>query len=303
MAPTLSIVIPCYNEEKSVRPVLHRIIELKRALPRQDIEVLVVNDGSQDRTAAELQSFPWVKVIAHSRSQGYGAAIKSGLRACQGDWIGILDMDGTYDPLDFAWVLERINREDADLYQGTRMGKGSRMPFLRRAGNRFYSFLLTVFFHSPLEDVCTGLRVFRRELAAEALALPHDGLDFSIALTLRTLSAGYRIREFNICYEERLGESKLSEFRDGVRFLRVILHELKFEFMRKLVAPGIRAARQFLFLLVLFFSPIAEARGEIFAQQRSCAGSLRRNLLAYTPVEKLPRSNSCRDRESALSLR
>jgi glycosyltransferase involved in cell wall biosynthesis len=148
---TLSVVIPAYNEEKGIADIIHRVLAIKEDLRKvniDDFELLVVNDGSRDRTceiATEISSLdPSVRVISHLKNRGYGAALKTGFATARGDLIGFLDADGTYPP-EFFPQLCVAAMNGGDLVIGSRMmGEDSKMPATRRIGNLFFAGLLSV---------------------------------------------------------------------------------------------------------------------------------------------------------------
>lgn len=225
----LSIVIPAYNEEDAIGDTVRRTLAAGRALAGDaalgvsGVEVIVVNDGSRDATARIARGIDGVRVIDHPVNRGYGAAIKTGFDAARGEWLGFLDADGTCDP-EFFSVLLRISREQRlDVACGSRMHAGSRMPRVRRLGNWLFRTFVNAVAGSSVADVASGMRVVRREALPRLYPLP-DGLNFTPAMSVRALlDQRLRIGEAPMPYEERVGESKLSVVRDGLRFLGVIV--------------------------------------------------------------------------------
>lgn len=229
--PSISLVIPCLNEQDSIPWVAENI---ERNLLRADfqnsvskIEVLIVDDGSEDQSLELLSKIPFIKVINNTQARGYGAALKFGFAQCQTDYVAFLDMDKTYVPGDLKLLLETAVEQNLDMIYGTRLcqhkAEESGMPQIRKWGNRMFVYLLKILFNSNLHDVCTGYRVFRREKLSEILEISENGLNFSIALTIVSLKNKWRIKEIPITYLERGGVSKLSVIKDGISFLMVIL--------------------------------------------------------------------------------
>lgn len=221
----LSIVIPAYNEEKGLATMIQRVLAAAPALTEvgiNQLELLVVDDGSSDRTTEIAASFPEVRLIRHSQNKGYGAALKTGFSQAQGELIGFLDADGTYPP-EYLPQLCRLVLQGADLAIGSRMaGAQSQMPFTRRIGNLFFATLLTLVTHQRVTDSASGMRVFRRDILARIYPLP-DGLNLTPVMSTRAIHEQLAIQEYPIPYSERLGRSKLSAVRDGRIFLQSIV--------------------------------------------------------------------------------
>ena len=222
---SLTIVIPALNEEDAIASTITRCLEARSEIMAtaglSGVEVIVVSDGSTDRTAEIAQGFSEVKVIVFEQNRGYGAAIKEGWRQGQGDLVGFLDADGTCDPRYFADMCHIVIDEMADVVLGSRLGPDSKMPPLRRLGNRGYAFLLGLLCGRAITDTASGMRVVRRESLNYLYPLP-DGLHFTPSMSARALLNDLRIIEIPMQYEERIGVSKLNVVRDGVRFLRTI---------------------------------------------------------------------------------
>ncbi len=221
----LSVVIPAYNEENGIARIVHRVLAIQDDLARvgvERLEILVVDDGSQDRTAQVAGSIEGVRLIRHPHNQGYGAALKTGFREAQGDLIGFLDADGTYPPEYFLRLCE-VTMDGAELAIGSRMaGADSQMPLTRRIGNIFFAGLLTLVGRQRVTDSASGMRVFRRDVLERIFPLP-DGLNLTPVMSARAIHEGLKMAEVPIPYTERVGRSKLSVVRDGSIFLHSIL--------------------------------------------------------------------------------
>ncbi len=223
-----SIVIPAYNEERAIEAILRRGLEAARRIESgglgiERVELIVVDDGSRDSTGELARRFPEVRVITHPRNLGYGAAIKTGFGQAEGEWLGFLDADGTCDPQFFAELLKLANERGLDIAVGSRMHGASKMPAVRRLGNWCFRALVNLISGSHLADVASGMRVLKRSALAKLEPLP-DGLNFTPAMSVRAaLEPGLKTGEIPMPYEERVGRSKLSVARDGLRFLEVIL--------------------------------------------------------------------------------
>jgi glycosyltransferase involved in cell wall biosynthesis len=226
-APALSIVIPALNEEGAIGDTIRRCLEARPALLAEvglsDVEVLVVSDGSTDQTEPIARSFEDVTVITFERNRGYGAAIKCGFQYASGDLLAFLDADGTCDPRFFVQLCGALMREGADVALGSRMNADSEMPTLRRLGNLLFALILGLLSRSTIGDTASGMRVVRRTSLPDLYPLP-DGLQFTPAMSARVLLEGkLRLVEVPMPYSERVGRSKLSVIRDGMRFLKSIV--------------------------------------------------------------------------------
>ncbi|MBW3600611.1 MAG: glycosyltransferase family 2 protein [Planctomycetes bacterium] len=223
--PSLTIVIPALNEEDAIGGAIERCLaardRIERAAGLARVEIVVVSDGSTDRTAEIARMYEGVKVIVFEKNRGYGAAIKEGWRQGSGSLLGFLDADGTCDPAYFAEMCRAAVEESADVVVGSRMGPESKMPKVRRLGNRIYAFLLGLLCGRQVTDTASGMRVVRRESLKWLYPLP-DGLHFTPSMSARALLNDLRLIEIPMRYEERIGRSKLSVVRDGVRFLLAI---------------------------------------------------------------------------------
>jgi glycosyltransferase involved in cell wall biosynthesis len=223
---SLSVVIPALNEENGIDAILQRVLAQRDGLAAvgiDELEVIVVDDGSKDRTADRIRTYSDVRLIQHTVNRGYGAALKTGFNAATGDLLAFLDADGTYPPEAFPELCAAVETHNADLIIGSRMLSGeSEMPLVRRVGNTIFATMLSIVGSRKISDSASGQRVFRREMLPILYPLP-DGLDFTPAMSTRAVYEGINMVEVPIPYKERVGRSKLSPLKDGVRFLRSIL--------------------------------------------------------------------------------
>jgi len=222
----LSICIPVFNEENAVAETLDRCLKLGDDLRRVGVdsfEVIVVDDGSRDASVAVIERYPSVRLIRHDRNRGYGAALQTGFAAARHGLIAFLDADATYPPEHLPRLCEAVVRDGADLVIGSRMaGATSEMPRVRRVGNAFFAGLLTLIGRTPVSDSASGMRVFRREVLDLVAPLP-NGLNMTPVMSTRAVHEGITVVEVPIPYRERVGQSKLSVTRDGVRFLTTMV--------------------------------------------------------------------------------
>jgi len=222
---TLSVVIPALNEEDGITNIMGRVLSVRPALETigvGDLELIVVDDGSRDRTPQIVESTPGVRLVRHPVNRGYGAALKTGFHTATGELLAFLDADGTYPPEYFPQLCQAA-LDGADVVVGSRRsGAKSEMPAVRRLGNLIWSNLLSAIAGQRVMDPASGMRVFRREILEQLYPLP-DGLNFTPVMSTRSAHEQLQVVEIAIPYKERLGRSKLNVVHDGVRFLRTIL--------------------------------------------------------------------------------
>lgn len=220
----LTITIPAYNEEAAIENTIRNTIEAGQSLtedtPVKGVHIVVVSDGSTDRTVEIARRFAdRIHVEVLPKNRGYGAAIKEGWRQYDDEILGFMDADGTCDPRYFTKLCSTLIEQNADIVLCSRMTAESKMPVLRRIGNCLFSLLLSYFSSRRVKDTASGMRVIRRSALERLLPLP-DGMNFTPAMSARALLSGsLKILEIDMEYRERIGKSKLRAFSDGIRFL------------------------------------------------------------------------------------
>ena len=239
----LSVIIPAYNEEGGIAEILDRILSIQPGLQEIGVagpEVLVVDDGSKDRTAEIVGSYANVRLIKHVRNRGYGGALKTGFANANGNLLSFLDADGTYPPEYFPQLCQPILGNGAELVVGSRMaGAKSEMPKTRRLGNLIFARLVSIIGNRKITDSASGQRVFRREILEQLYPLP-DGLNFTPVMSTRAIHENIKMVEIPIPYSERVGRSKLSVVNDGIRFLNsIVLTALSYNPVRILGLLGL----------------------------------------------------------------
>lgn len=223
---SLTIVIPALNEEDAIGHTIERCLAARESIirntPIREVAIIVVSDGSTDRTAEIALSYESVDVIAYEKNLGYGAAIKRGFSKASSDLLCFLDADGTCDPEYFVDLCNAAINDSADLVLGSRMHKQSRMPGLRWLGNRMFAAMASYLSGKKIIDTATGMRVIRKDALPKLYPLP-TGLHFTPAMTFRALVSDLLVRELPVPYHERTGRSKLSILPDGLRFFFAII--------------------------------------------------------------------------------
>ncbi|NCT66566.1 MAG: glycosyltransferase family 2 protein [Rhodanobacteraceae bacterium] len=232
----LSIVIPCYNEERTIRA----IVDAVRASPYASKEIIVVDDCSRDGTRAILEQEIAARVdrvIYHAVNQGKGAALRSGIAAATGDIVVIQDADLEYDPNEYPLLVEPILQGKADVVYGSRFmgGRPHRvLYFWHRVGNGLLTFVSNMFTNLDLTDMETCYKVFRREII-QAIAIEENRFGFEPEITAKVARTGCRIYEVGISYYGRTyAEGKKIGWKDGVRALYCII---KYNVFRRRAVP------------------------------------------------------------------
>lgn len=230
----LSIIIPVYNEEKTIVEVVKRVFDVK--ITKVDKEIIVVDDGSTDATASELSTINYqpstIKIIKHLKNLGKGAAVRTGIKNATGDYILIQDADLEYNPQDIMRLVEHIKKGETDVVYGTRLdrlpnfSRDEKNPrfFVHYLGNRFLSLLTSLLYGQWITDMETGYKLFPKN-ALRQITLHARSFDFEPEITAKLLKKGYKILEIPITTKPRGYKEgkKLNTVRDGLVALWALL--------------------------------------------------------------------------------
>jgi glycosyltransferase involved in cell wall biosynthesis len=215
---SVTILVPAFNEEGALEQTVRVLTQQRQHF--DEFEILVVNDGSKDRTGEIARKLP-VSLIEHEKNRGYGAALKTGLKAAKHDYILITDADGTY-PLEDIPKLAALASEN-DMVVGARTGQKVAIPLMRRPAKWMITQLANYLSGMKIPDLNSGMRIFRKEVAMKFFSLYPDGFSFTTTITLAMLTNHYRVRFLPINYLKRVGKSSIRPVRDFLNFTILII--------------------------------------------------------------------------------
>ncbi|MCB0317457.1 MAG: glycosyltransferase family 2 protein [Bdellovibrionales bacterium] len=216
----LDIIIPVYNERPEL--VIETIENIHRAFNNyNNYQVIVVNDGSKNEynldTLAERTD---IKYIKHIQNRGYGAALKTCIRAGNSPIIAITDADGTYPVADLPKLAEEM--KDCDMVIGTRTTEVCHIPLLRRFPKKILNLTASYIAGEQIKDLNSGMRVFSRELCYYLWPFYPAGFSFTSTITMGSIMGGFRRKEIAIDYFKRDGDSSIHPIKDTIRFFRLV---------------------------------------------------------------------------------
>ena len=219
---SLSIVIPLYNEEKSIKNILNKIPN------DEEIEIIVVDDGSTDKSSVEaINSNKSIKLIRHKENQGYGNAVLTGIKNATGDIIITMDSDGQHNPNEIYRLIEPILNDKADICVGSRyLGKCSyNIPLYTRFGECVIEKTLQILFRQKISNNQSGYRALKKEIIDIYDKIKFNGFAFATEILIKSKLRSYRIKEVPIVLEPRkYGISKIRLFKLTLSLLSCITY-------------------------------------------------------------------------------
>lgn len=232
MCPFVSVLIPCLNEESSLRSLAERLKNTLEGLPNTQWEAIFINDGSTDETGAITnqlsQEFSWVKAYHHSTTKGKSAAIMNGFNHSEGDVIILLDADLQFFPEDIPTILSEMSQKGIDIVNGWR--KERKDPFSRRAASRLFNSFASTLFGLKVHDYNCGIKGLRREVL-ESFRLRKGYHRYILALAKHR---GYRIGEVVVQHAPRpYGKSRYRTSRLFTGFVDLMALKLQFMFLER----------------------------------------------------------------------
>lgn len=223
----LSIIIPAYNEEKSILEAINKVKRVK--LENITKEIIIIDDFSTDNTKEILTKLKdsSLKIFFHQKNHGKGAAIRTALKHATGDIILIQDADLEYDPIEYEKLLKPIIENETKVVYGSRLNaikkNLQKMYKLHYLGNLFLTIMTNILYGAKITDMETGYKVFRKEVI-ENINLKAKRFDFEPEITAKILKKGYKITEVPINFIGReFNEGKKITWKDGVKALYYLI--------------------------------------------------------------------------------
>jgi glycosyltransferase involved in cell wall biosynthesis len=260
----VSIIIPVFNEEIALLPVL---VELKNKVDSLNLkyEIIVIDDGSTDQTGNILQKIEGIKLINHPYNKGYGASLKTGARNAKFDWLLFFDGDGQHRP---EYIAEFMRQADQyDMIVGARQGYQG--PLWRQPGKMLIHLIADYLAGKKIPDLNCGFRLLKKEYFFRYEHLFPDGFSLSTTSTLAFLRAGLTVKYIPITINKRVGQSALKT-TDGFRAIMLVVRLIMLFSPLKIFIPiafggfAISAAMIFYYLITTNFETISKSGGYIF---------------------------------------
>lgn len=218
----ISIIIPVYNEEKTIKKVVEKVkksntLKLKK-------EIIIIDDGSTDKSKSIIQKIKGVKKIFHKKNKGKGAAVINGIKKSTGNIILIQDADLEYDPENYEKLLKPFNDKKIQVVYGVRFNKNIPTKIIvHTIGNLILNALTSAIYLSKISDMETGYKIFRKN-AVKKMNLKAKGFEFEPEITGKILKKGLKITEIPITFNPRsFSEGKKINWKDGVKALKMLI--------------------------------------------------------------------------------
>lgn len=231
----ISIIVPVFNEEGVVRDEAERILNVMQKLDGPS-ELIIVDDGSTDGSAQRLDELrERLQLVSHTVNCGYGAALKTGIQRARYPLVAIVDADGEMPVEDLPKLVAGM--ATADMVVGARTGSQVHVPMVRRPAKRFLTYLANYMSDTPIPDLNSGFRVFRKKIAQRYFHILPNRFSFTTTITLAMLADGYTVSFESInCYKREGGKSKIRA-TDAVSFFILILRTTTYFNPLRIFAP------------------------------------------------------------------
>jgi glycosyltransferase involved in cell wall biosynthesis len=223
---SLSFVIPVYNEEESISDTINRLKGIQSELDINS-EIIIVNDGSTDRSEQIAFQHENISVLSHPSNIGYGNAIKSGVLRAKYDWICIVDADGSY-PLEDIHLLVAEMKKGYDMVVGARTNLNENDSYLKRFFRSIFKWTVSFLNDNRIEDPNSGFRIFKRSMVLKLTPFLCGTFSFTTSLSILTSGLFYFIKYVPIQYHKRNGRSKVRHIRDTIQTIQYIIQGVIF---------------------------------------------------------------------------
>ncbi|HOP64105.1 MAG TPA: glycosyltransferase family 2 protein [Spirochaetota bacterium] len=231
MKPGLTLVVPVYNEIGAIDNSIVHLKEIKKSCKDFTLEIIIVNDGSSDGTEDVLKGISKdkdIKVVHHAKNRGYGAALKTGIRASRYPYIAITDADATYPDERIPEFFRDVVQNDLDMLVGARTGESVKIPLIRRPPKWVINQLANYMVGTKIPDLNSGLRIMKKEVVEKFIHIMPDGFSFTSTITISMLANGYQVKYVPINYHQRKGKSKIRPIYDTMNFVKLIIRTVMF---------------------------------------------------------------------------
>jgi glycosyltransferase involved in cell wall biosynthesis len=213
----VTIIIPAFNEEKAIKDTLDKLIPFAK---KNNWEIVVVNDGSSDKTKEIVEKMESITLLNHPHNKGYGAALKTGMKYSNTELVAFYDSDGQHNPEDLERLVENFG--NYDMLVGQR-GKDSHQDWIRKPGKFVLSKVANYLAERKIPDLNSGLRVIRRDIIIHLLHLLPNKFSLTTTSTIAMINLGYNVGYSPIRVNKRIGKSTVKQFKHGTGVILLIL--------------------------------------------------------------------------------
>ncbi|HHX44925.1 MAG TPA: glycosyltransferase family 2 protein [Chloroflexi bacterium] len=234
----VSVVIPTYNEEEAIGVVLDDVTRACETL-ECGWEILVINDGSTDRTCAICETYPHVRIVSHRRNLGNGAARTTGIKSAKGQYVVMIDADATYPADEIPRLVKEL--ESCDMVIGAREREMGTLKWLRSAAKEFIRALASYLTETRIPDLNSGLRAMKRDLVPQFFGILPTTHSWVSTITMAFLSSGYEVRWVPIAYYKRIGRSTFDPIGDTYNYISLVIRTMMYFNPLRMFLPVIMA--------------------------------------------------------------
>ncbi len=218
MARQCTFIVPCYRESPDVvRRTVRELLNIAQSAPNREFEIIVVNDGMPRQEFPDVAEKN-VSVVHHEVNMGYGASLMSGILAGTGEWIGIVDADGTYPVEQFGRLLECLDGND--MVVGKR--RWSDISFIKRLPKYMLQVIASFIADYHIPDLNSGMRLFRKDIVLKYRKMFPKRFSFTTTLTMICITNFYKVIFVDIPYRKRTGASRIQPIADTVKFVSLV---------------------------------------------------------------------------------